>query len=168
MNSYLLIINTIIQKYYWECESTIVLVKDASWTPVCLPLFLSVSVSLQLRLYMKIRFVRLKFWSTVRFATNIGFKEKVDTSLFQGRSEFWLSHKIFNRGKVINFWCPKFPGLQYSERISGWEFYEIFYHLNLSWRGPLSYRNQSIDLICRTNQWTGFYMITASVMKELR
>ena len=26
----------------------------------------------------------------------------------------------------------------------------------------LSYRNQSIDL-----QWTGFYMITASVMKEL-
>ena len=23
-------------------------------------------------------------------------------------------------------------------------------------------------LICSTNQWTGFYMITASVMKELR
>ena len=32
-------------------------------------------------------------------------------------------------------------------------------HLTLSWRGTLSYRNQS---------WTGFYMITASVMKELR
>ena len=29
----------------------------------------------------------------------------------------------------------------------------------------LSYRNQSID--CKANQWTGFYMITASVMKEL-
>ena len=29
--------------------------------------------------------------------------------------------------------------------------------LNLSWRRPLSYRNQ----------WTGFYMITVSVMKEL-
>ena len=28
--------------------------------------------------------------------------------------------------------------------------------------GPLSYRNQSIDL-----EWTGFYMITASIMKEL-
>ena len=33
--------------------------------------------------------------------------------------------------------------------------------LTLSWRRPLSYRNQSTE-------WTGFYMITASVMKELR
>ena len=33
--------------------------------------------------------------------------------------------------------------------------------LSLSWRRPLSYRNHA-------NQWTGFYMITASVMKELR
>ena len=37
--------------------------------------------------------------------------------------------------------------------------------LTLSGRRPLSYRNQSID--CSANQWTGFYMITASVMKEL-
>ena len=37
--------------------------------------------------------------------------------------------------------------------------------LVLSWRGAISYRSQS--LICRANQWTGFYMITASVMKEL-
>ena len=37
--------------------------------------------------------------------------------------------------------------------------------LTLSWQRPLSYRNQSIDLL--VNQWTGFYMITASVMKEL-
>ena len=37
--------------------------------------------------------------------------------------------------------------------------------LTLSWRGPLSYRNHSMDLIA--NQWTGFYMITASVMREL-
>ena len=37
--------------------------------------------------------------------------------------------------------------------------------LTLSWRRPLSYRNQSID--CLANQWTGFYMITASVMKGL-
>ena len=44
--------------------------------------------------------------------------------------------------------------------------------LTLSWRRPLSYRHQSIDietspLICGANQWTGFYMITASVMKRL-
>ena len=34
--------------------------------------------------------------------------------------------------------------------------------LTLSWRRPLSYRNQS------ANQWAGFYMITASDMKGLR
>ena len=39
--------------------------------------------------------------------------------------------------------------------------------LTLLWRGPLSYRNQSIDLICSANQWTGFYIITVSVMKGL-
>ena len=48
--------------------------------------------------------------------------------------------------------------------------------LPLSWRGPLSYRNQSIDLQRKSmdwflydngNQWTGFYMITASVLKGL-
>ena len=44
--------------------------------------------------------------------------------------------------------------------------YSHFY-LTLSWRRPLSYRNQSIDLICLANQWTGFYTITASVMKGL-
>ena len=37
----------------------------------------------------------------------------------------------------------------------------ILLYLTLSWRRPLSYRNQS------ANQWTGFYMITGSVMKEL-
>ena len=35
--------------------------------------------------------------------------------------------------------------------------------LTLSWRRSLSYRNQ-----CRTNQWIGFYIISISVMKELR
>ena len=35
-----------------------------------------------------------------------------------------------------------------------------------SCRRPLSYRNQSIDLQSKANQWTGFYMITASVMNE--
>ena len=35
--------------------------------------------------------------------------------------------------------------------------------LRYSWRRPLSYRNQSIDLRSKS----GFYMITASVMKEL-
>ena len=39
-------------------------------------------------------------------------------------------------------------------------------HLTLSRRRPLSCRNQS--MIWRANQWTGFYMITASVLKGLK
>ena len=38
-------------------------------------------------------------------------------------------------------------------------------NLTLSWRRPLSCRTS--PLICSANQWTGFYMIAASVMKEL-
>ena len=49
--------------------------------------------------------------------------------------------------------------------------YHAYDKNNLSRRRPLSYRNQSIDLrsplICGANQWTGFYMITASVLKGL-
>ena len=37
--------------------------------------------------------------------------------------------------------------------------------LILSWRRSLSHRTS--PLICGANQWTGFYMITASVMKGL-
>ena len=38
------------------------------------------------------------------------------------------------------------------------------FHLTLSRRRPLSYRNQWSG----ANQWTGFYMITASVLKGLK
>ena len=40
-------------------------------------------------------------------------------------------------------------------------------YLTLSRRRPLSYRNQSIDLRCGVSQWTGFYMITASILQGL-
>ena len=51
--------------------------------------------------------------------------------------------------------------------LCSWWLYESDWEklITLSWRRPLSYRNQSIDW--SANQWTGFYMITASVMKEL-
>ena len=42
--------------------------------------------------------------------------------------------------------------------------YASNFSLTLSWQRPLWYRNQSIDLLCK---WTGFDMITASVMKDL-
>ena len=38
-----------------------------------------------------------------------------------------------------------------------------YFPLTLSWRRLIPYRNQ----ICSANQWTGFYMISASVMKGL-
>ena len=41
----------------------------------------------------------------------------------------------------------------------------IFHDLTISWRRPLPYRNS--PLICSANQWIGFYMITALVMKDL-
>ena len=41
----------------------------------------------------------------------------------------------------------------------------IIHWLTLSWRRPLSYRTS--PSICSENQWTGFYMITASVLKGL-
>ena len=41
----------------------------------------------------------------------------------------------------------------------------ILLYLTLSWCRSLSYRNQSIDL--SANQWTGFYITGASVMKVI-
>ena len=44
-------------------------------------------------------------------------------------------------------------------------FSTILNTLTLLWRRFLSYKNQSIDLLCK--KWTGFYMIGTSVMKQL-
>ena len=44
--------------------------------------------------------------------------------------------------------------------------HKFSYNLILSWRNPLWYRNH--PLICWANQWTAFYMITASVMKQVK
>ena len=47
-----------------------------------------------------------------------------------------------------------------------WPFQEQF-HFKLFHDGG-HYHIETSPLICRANQWTGFSMITASVMKELR
>ena len=43
-------------------------------------------------------------------------------------------------------------------------------HLTLSWRRPLSYRNKSIDLLCKLKmtQWWVFFQITAAVVYKAR
>ena len=40
--------------------------------------------------------------------------------------------------------------------------------LNYHFHDGGSYHIETSPLICRANQWTDFYMITASVVKELR
>ena len=91
-------------------------------------------------------------------------------SLIVSLYAFWKNQKtiitdIF-RGYAIGIWA--WYGLE--KTMSGsLDLQKLqcipLWHLTLSWRRPLSYRNQSIDL--RSNQWTGFYMITAAVMKQL-
>ena len=39
---------------------------------------------------------------------------------------------------------------------------------NLTFHDGGRYHIETSPLICRANQWTGFHMITASVMKELK
>ena len=64
--------------------------------------------------------------------------------------------KFTGKYKCQSLYFNKFAGAATSLLIA----------VTLSWRGPLSYKNQSIDLQSRANQWTSFYMITAFVMKE--
>ena len=47
-------------------------------------------------------------------------------------------------------------------------YYDIIYAVQLQiFHDGGRYHIETNPLICRANQWTGFYMITASVMKEL-
>ena len=65
-----------------------------------------------------------------------------------------LYHTINTYNFVLNY-CVKYS---YYNNMSFKHF-----RITLSWRRPLSYRNQSIG-----SQWTGFYMMTASVVKEIK
>ena len=65
--------------------------------------------------------------------------------------------------KYVDFKCFQIKNNIRSLRLTGINAKKLMFPLTLSWRRPLTYRNQS-----SANQWTGFYMITASVMKELK
>ena len=51
----------------------------------------------------------------------------------------------------------------FNNNYGHWNIWNI---LTLSWRRSASFRNQSTDM--QRNQWTAFYMIGTSVMKELK
>ena len=65
--------------------------------------------------------------------------------------------------KYVDFKCFQIKNNIWSLRLTGINTKKLMFPLTLSWRRSLSYRNQS-----SANQWTGFYMITASLMKELK
>ena len=74
----------------------------------------------------------------------------------------------FRKSEEIGALRPKFPDCYFFLLWSNMLLNIIikpFNLLTLSWRRPLPYR--ASPLIFSANQWTGFYMITASVMKEL-
>ena len=74
----------------------------------------------------------------------------------------------------------KFPAILLNENLS-WKEHLKLMENNISKNIGLIFKSKSIylfhdgghyrietsPLICRANQWTGFYIITASVMKEL-
>ena len=71
-------------------------------------------------------------------------------------------HRIFRKTNTFN-------SLIRTQHITGWEilvFRKILRTCQLFHDGG-RYHIETSPLICSANQWTGFYMITASVMKEL-
>ena len=100
-------------------------------------------------------------WVTfLQLATSVMSNEQISqrvTSDFLQRANFATSNEWFyneiistsNKQRVKSY-----VSNQLKQKTSMWQPSEIRLAWTLSWRGP-------------SNQWTGFYMITASVMKEL-
>ena len=57
----------------------------------------------------------------------------------------WSQKRDQNIYKKLNFCFP-------SDHLTRWSF-ELYFKLTLSWRGPKSYRNQSIDLQSKSMDW---------------
>ena len=102
-------------------------------------------------------FLILKMNEYLFFTDFICLKSKINQDKQPARPSH-MSWPVPREGKVLWKTTTKIK-VSFTEK-------KVFF-LTFSWRRPLSYRNQSI-LISRANQWTGFYMITASVMKELK
>ena len=55
---------------------------------------------------------------------------------------------------------------EFSKIVYYFEYFEYIPYI-LTFHDGGCYHIETSSLICRANQWTGFYMITASVMKGL-
>ena len=76
-----------------------------------------------------------------------------------------ISKRLFNYLQITGFFYISSQLSLTSPFSDEWIIKSSISLLTLSRRRPLSHRNQS--LICEANRWTGFYKITASVMKGL-
>ena len=68
---------------------------------------------------------------------------------------------IFNLSKILFIKNLEYEISNSSERVVETEAYKLFHDEG-------HYHIETSPLICRENQWTGFYMIGTSVMKELK
>ena len=82
-------------------------------------------------------------------------------------TDFWTQWAIVR----LALWCIIFEMVTHTYEPNAARFFKECltilerYALTLSWRR--SYHIETSPLICRANQWTGFYMIATSVIKEL-
>ena len=87
------------------------------------------------------------------YALKLLLFSNLEDPLFKSSRSFLFFHY-----KIISFSRLNLKMIYKSQNNRFLKF--IMFFLTLSWQRPLSYRNQS-------NQWSGFYMITASVTKGL-
>ena len=90
----------------------------------------------------------LIFWSCKK--NRLDYKDKIN---------FNIDHVTTSLTNNCNTHIDQIPRSKGNQALK-------FRHLTLSWRRPLYI--ETSPLICPANQWTGFYMITACVMKGLR
>ena len=65
---------------------------------------------------------------------------------------FWVFFMVYSFFLLLSSFSSLFP---YTLLLINSIFFfpTIFRFLTLSWRGPISYRNQSIDLLCKSMDW---------------
>ena len=122
--------------------------------------------------YLQNTFLQKHNWRTASSFLQITFLENLGTFLGNLSTDVFSGYIIKNKSLFLISlsWIGNFPKLSLATSIltvcSSLRAAIIYICLTLSRRRPLLYRNS--PMICCANQWTSFYMITASVLKGLR
>ena len=103
---------------------------------------------------------RFKVRSSLSFS-NLDLSEIISWNYF---GNYFINYYYIKSNLIKNAYLP-FLIDKFIKKYLDHNFSSNQNQLTLSRRRPVSYRNQSIDL---DNQWTDFYLISASVVKELK